>query len=91
MSKPTASEKFRDFIEALRMPRHDDDQRIRGKRQALQRIEKQYLFAFTCAAGHPDLSRAAEKRPQRPTLFDRARRDFDIELHVAGDANVFRA
>ena len=87
--EPAVAQQCRDLVEALRMARHDHDERA-SKRHARERVEQQYLLALARA-------RREEHRPlpeqdtQPPAAVDHRRRGRDIELEVPGDGDGRRA
>ena len=68
---PRALEQRRDFVEALRMPRHDHEQRARGERS--ERIEHQRFLAFARARGEHNAAAGRTLRATRGPFASCAR------------------
>ncbi len=79
-----AAEQIRNGPKPLRMPRHQQQQRIRSPgSQLLVRREHLLLLARVRAAGDPRRSCAAERRAQRSPLIDDRGTQFHVELDIA--------
>ena len=76
----------RDFVEALRMARHDHDQQALDT-GALQCIQQQCLFALARAGCQKNFPAETEAFAQLCTQFKHRGRRDDVELEVAHDGH----
>ena len=90
-AQPALERKPRHLVEALRVPRHDHQQRTGLERARGKRVEEQRLLALARASRDPHRTVLAEARAELAPALERLGRHGEVELHVADHTHAARA